>query len=321
MLLYAATIFVSAFLLFLVQPIIAKQILPWFGGSSAVWTTCVFFFQFFLLGGYAYAHALVRFLAPRPQLLVLSRYLRRAWSLLPIVADGAWKPAGMEDSRLANSRVARRHGRPPVLPALDHQPRSCRLGTPAGLLHLTASLLCRISRRWARCCATPCSWNRGSRPACRRFLGRGVTRSSSRSLAGAAIYSLRGGGWNERRDGASRSRTVACDKPAIAMGAAARARIRPAARRDEPSHPERRVHPVPVGAAAHFVSLDVHSLFRRARLVPPRALFAARRYRGGRHGVGAARLRLEPRFEARHPDSRRRALHPMHAVPRRTASG
>ena len=49
MLLYAATIFVSAFLLFLVQPVVAKQILPWFGGSAAVWTTCVFFFQFFLL--------------------------------------------------------------------------------------------------------------------------------------------------------------------------------------------------------------------------------------------------------------------------------
>ena len=46
MLLYAATIFVSAFLLFLVQPVMAKQILPWFGGSAAVWTTCLVFFQF-----------------------------------------------------------------------------------------------------------------------------------------------------------------------------------------------------------------------------------------------------------------------------------
>ena len=45
MLLYAASILVSSFLLFLVQPIIAKQILPWFGGSAAVWTTCLVFFQ------------------------------------------------------------------------------------------------------------------------------------------------------------------------------------------------------------------------------------------------------------------------------------
>ncbi len=52
---YAATIFLSSFLLFLVQPIIAKQILPWFGGSAAVWTTCLVFFQSVLLAGYAYA--------------------------------------------------------------------------------------------------------------------------------------------------------------------------------------------------------------------------------------------------------------------------
>ena len=52
---YAGTIFLSAFLLFLVQPIIAKQILPWFGGSAAVWTTCLVFFQSVLLAGYAYA--------------------------------------------------------------------------------------------------------------------------------------------------------------------------------------------------------------------------------------------------------------------------
>ena len=45
MFLYAATILVSSFLLFLVQPIIAKQILPWFGGTAAVWTTCLVFFQ------------------------------------------------------------------------------------------------------------------------------------------------------------------------------------------------------------------------------------------------------------------------------------
>jgi SAM-dependent methyltransferase len=97
MALYAATISVSAFLLFLVQPIIAKQILPWFGGSSAVWTTCVFFFQFLLLTGYAYAHALVRYLPGRPQLIVHVALLALSLAVLPIVADAAWKPAGNED--------------------------------------------------------------------------------------------------------------------------------------------------------------------------------------------------------------------------------
>src|SRR5262249_4663844 len=58
--LFQLAIALSAFLLFLVQPIIAKQILPWFGGSASVWNTCLFFFQFLLLLGYVYAHALTR---------------------------------------------------------------------------------------------------------------------------------------------------------------------------------------------------------------------------------------------------------------------
>ena len=57
---YAATIFLSSFLLFLVQPLIARLLLPWFGGSAAVWTTCMLFFQALLLAGYAYAHLLVK---------------------------------------------------------------------------------------------------------------------------------------------------------------------------------------------------------------------------------------------------------------------
>ena len=65
MLLFASTILLSAFLLFLVQPIIAKQILPWFGGSSAVWTTCLVFFQVLLLLGYAYSHLVTSRLPPK----------------------------------------------------------------------------------------------------------------------------------------------------------------------------------------------------------------------------------------------------------------
>jgi SAM-dependent methyltransferase len=95
--LYAATIFVSAFLLFLIQPIIAKQILPWFGGSAAVWTTCVFFFQLVLLGGYAYAHGIVRFIPPRLQLIIHVLLLGASLAVLPIVAAAGWKPTGAED--------------------------------------------------------------------------------------------------------------------------------------------------------------------------------------------------------------------------------
>src|SRR5262245_26679237 len=58
--LFAGTLFLSAALLFVVQPLVAKMVLPLLGGSPAVWNTCMVFFQAALLGGYLYAHALTR---------------------------------------------------------------------------------------------------------------------------------------------------------------------------------------------------------------------------------------------------------------------
>ena len=95
--LYAGTIFLSAFLLFLVQPIIAKQILPWFGGSAAVWATCMVFFQMTLLAGYAYADWTTRRLAPRQQAILHGALLVVSLLLLPIVPSAAWKPTGAEN--------------------------------------------------------------------------------------------------------------------------------------------------------------------------------------------------------------------------------
>ncbi|HET9045736.1 MAG TPA: hypothetical protein VFO33_02165, partial [Casimicrobiaceae bacterium] len=97
MLLSALTIFASAFLLFLVQPIIAKQILPWFGGSAAVWTTCLVFFQTALLAGYAYADWNVRRLTPKRGAQVHIALLIVSLALLPIVPGAGWKPAGTEN--------------------------------------------------------------------------------------------------------------------------------------------------------------------------------------------------------------------------------
>jgi SAM-dependent methyltransferase len=97
MLLYAAAIFVSAFLLFLVQPITAKQILPWFGGSASVWTTCLVFFQATLLAGYAYSDIVVHRLRPRVQVTVHIALLLVSLALLPIVPGVQWKPTGTED--------------------------------------------------------------------------------------------------------------------------------------------------------------------------------------------------------------------------------
>ncbi|MGA2724434.1 MAG: fused MFS/spermidine synthase [Bryobacteraceae bacterium] len=100
MILYALTIVVSAFLLFQVQPVIAKIILPWFGGSAAVWTVCLLFFQMALLMGYLYAHALVRYLKPRTQMLVHAGLLLGSALALPVYPNASWKPVGGADPTL-----------------------------------------------------------------------------------------------------------------------------------------------------------------------------------------------------------------------------
>ena len=89
---FSLTIFWGAFLLFLVQPLIARFILPWFGGGPAVWTTCMLFFQLLLLGGYAYAHFSISRLTPRRQVITHLCLLALAVALLPITPGDDWKP-------------------------------------------------------------------------------------------------------------------------------------------------------------------------------------------------------------------------------------
>ena len=88
---FQLAIALSAFLLFLVQPIIAKQILPWFGGSASVWNTCLFFFQFLLLLGYVYAHALTRWATIGQQVFIHVSLLALSLLSLPVIASPAWK--------------------------------------------------------------------------------------------------------------------------------------------------------------------------------------------------------------------------------------
>ena len=95
--LYAVTIFFSAFLLFEIEPIIAKIVLPWFGGSAAVWTTCLLFFQAVLLAGYLYAHVAMRRLAPGTQVWVHIGLLAVSLLALPVIPSAGWKPMGNED--------------------------------------------------------------------------------------------------------------------------------------------------------------------------------------------------------------------------------
>lgn len=98
---YVLTTFLSAFLLFMLQPLMGKLILPWFGGTPAVWTTCVLFFQVTLLGGYTYAHLLSARLKPRTQawlhvLLLGVALVLMIWGFMrwgsPILPDADWRP-------------------------------------------------------------------------------------------------------------------------------------------------------------------------------------------------------------------------------------
>lgn len=98
-LLFALTILLGAFLLFQVQPLIAKLILPWFGGSAAVWTSCMLFFQMALLAGYAYAHW-VNGQAGRKQAFIHIGLLVLSFASLPIKPSESWIPHGGEDPLL-----------------------------------------------------------------------------------------------------------------------------------------------------------------------------------------------------------------------------
>ena len=99
MLRYILTIFLSAFLLFQVQPILARYILPWYGGTPAVWTTCMLCFQIGLLAGYAYAHGLVACFRnhPRKQAAIHFCLILVSLTFLPITPTDAMKPETAAD--------------------------------------------------------------------------------------------------------------------------------------------------------------------------------------------------------------------------------
>src|SRR5262249_31770759 len=82
--LFAVTIFAGAALLFLLEPHVGKSLLPWYGGTPAVWNTCLFFFQFLLLAGYFYAFLLQRWLPLKRQLAIHGIVLIAALAALPI---------------------------------------------------------------------------------------------------------------------------------------------------------------------------------------------------------------------------------------------
>lgn len=128
---YASTIFVGAFLLFQVQPIIGKYILPWFGGSPSVWSVAMLFFMTVLLIGYAYAHALSRF-SKRVQIIV-------HLALTAIALFGIWFTLHVWGSPLTPGREwIPAEGTPPALSVL--RVLAVSIGIPYFLLSTTSSL-------------------------------------------------------------------------------------------------------------------------------------------------------------------------------------
>src|SRR5438067_9999605 len=89
---YATTIFLTASLLFVVQPMFAKMVLPLLGGSPSVWNTALVFYQAVLLAGYAYAHASTRWLNSRLQVILHGLILFLPLLILPIHLPQGWTP-------------------------------------------------------------------------------------------------------------------------------------------------------------------------------------------------------------------------------------
>jgi len=118
------TLLLSSFLLFLLQPLLAKQILPWFGGSAGVWTVCLTFFQVVLVLGYAYAHLLTQGLRGSRQFLVHVALLSLSCLALPVIPAAYWKSA---------------HGAPPAAQILGLL--AVTVGLPYFLLASTGPLL------------------------------------------------------------------------------------------------------------------------------------------------------------------------------------
>ena len=181
--LFAVTIFASAFLLFLVQPIVAKQVLPWFGGSAAVWATCLVFFQTALLLGYAYADIVIRKLTPRAQWRLHVALLRGEPRFAPHRAGRVLEADRRRAADLSHPRHARVHHRPSVLPAVDDEPAApgmvrATLPRTQSLSAVRAVQSC-VAARAARVSVPAGAVGRHAHAGARH--GRRATRSSRRS--------------------------------------------------------------------------------------------------------------------------------------------
>jgi hypothetical protein len=272
--LFAVTVFLSAFLLFQIQPIVAKMILPWFGGSSSVWSTCLVFFQAELLLGYLYVHWLHETLAPRRQTLVHcipaagqsgdpagdcrpgvegNGVCHPTWNVLGVLAGAVGMPYLLLSTTgpLMQAWYARSVQRPDALPAVC----AVEPGIDARLLSYPV-----LVEPYFLVCAA----------------GLGlVGRLCLFVLAclGSAWQSWKGVSASaRRRAGCGRGLAAPGMARVPAVGRPGDDRLDPAAGDDPPPDAGRGAGAFPVGAAAEPLPAEFHPLLRRAALLLPAAV-------------------------------------------------
>jgi hypothetical protein len=150
-LLYIAAIFASAFLIFLIQPMVGKRIFPWFGGAPAVWTLCLAFYQTILFLGYVYAHCLIRYARPRQQLLIHAIVFAGTLITLSVLPDGSWKPDGSVDPSVWIALILTVNVAPPLYGACCHRTAGSGLVRSTLSRALPLSLVCGFQYRLLPC--------------------------------------------------------------------------------------------------------------------------------------------------------------------------
>ena len=291
MLLYALTIVVSAFLLFQVEPIIAKIILPWFGGSAAVWTICLLFFQVVLLLGYAYAHAVVRYLKPRTQGIVHVALLLGSLAVLPIYPSVSLKPSGTGGTHLGHfeALLALTIGLPyfllsttgPLMQAWyarEHKgavPYRLFALSNAGSMFALLSVPGAVSNRGSLRTSNP---------------GRGPSRTEY-SYCCAPSWRCARAGLRRLKRPSSRCASRAAPAPAICHVAVTTGyRIGAAAFHHHRTFAECGGHPVSLGTSTQPLFAELHPMLRKQWMVPPLSLSATAGGGAGWHGyTGSSR--------------------------------
>ena len=331
MLFYALTIFLSAFLLFQVQPLIAKMILPWFGGSAAVWATCLLFFQTVLLLGYAYSHGIVMKLKPKQQWILHGTLLGLCPVCLAHRSGSGVETGRPQRARLAHPRPARRHRRTALLRALHHRPAGPGVVCPgpprrdalpalrpveprldarpadlpradrAGLL-LAPPGLGLVDRLWLLCAAV--RLDRLAEPA-RRLERRARWREPG-------AEPCRG-----RRNARRRTRL----EPAPILGRAGRRPVHVAAIAHQPFEHGRCADPIPLDFAPRALPAQLHPVLRRPALVPPQTVLMPHAIRARRdHLADDHRTRRSAQCPPPHRALLPGLLRLLHGLPRRVVA-